>query len=419
MSDKYIWTGEQLPKLEEHSKKKHDLIHEYIVRYITTLMLNPKIPQLNLSIVDGFAGGGQYIYRSGIKYGSPIVILQALKEGYDCINKGMQKTRNVNYQLFLIEKNKDNYNYLQKTVTEYQGKDNLKGIYFYQDDFNQRLPNIISEIKKHNKSERAIFILDQYAYKDVPFQNINHIFSSLKNPEVILTFNIGSLMTYFSDKREFRTILHNLGLNDFPWSLYAEYKEVDKKSFIQYYITKAILNANGAKYITPFFFSRQTSNNKGRHNYHYWLIHLSSAFRANDVMKSIHWSMKNDFSNALELGIIGYNTNYDDIASAQHLLDFGEAHSFDHDSEKKSIDILTNQIGNMVFEKDSIKFSSLMDYIANRSMADEKVVKKSLENSIRQKDLTILDSTGRKHLKYTTIKPSDFIIPNKQLKLFL
>ncbi len=419
MTDKYIWSGEQLPKLEEHSKKKHDLIYEYIVRYITTLMLNPKIPQLNLSIVDGFAGGGKYTYRGDTQYGSPIVILQALKKGYNCINKGMLRNRNINYQLFLVEKNRDYYNYLQETVTEYQGKDNLKGIYFYQGDFNQRLPKIISEIKKYNKSERALFILDQYAYKDVPIQNINHIFSSLKNPEVILTFNIGSLMTYFSDKREFRTILHNLGLNDFPWSLYEEYKEVDKKSFIQYYITKAILDASGAKYITPFFFSRQTSNNKGRHNYYYWLIHLSSAFRANDVMKSIHWSMRNDFSNALELGIIGYNTNYDNIASAQHLLDFGDAHSFDHDSEEKSINILTNQISEMIFNRDAVKFSSLMDNIANRSMADEKVIKKTLEQAMLQKDLIILDPKGKKRLKYTTIKSSDLIIPNKQLKLFL
>ena len=77
-------------------------------------------------------------------------------------------------------------------------------VFLYQDEFLKVAPSIIKKIKERNRAQRAIFILDQYAYKDVPFQTVRSILSSVENSEIIMTFNYDSLQRYISDTPENR-----------------------------------------------------------------------------------------------------------------------------------------------------------------------------------------------------------------------
>ena len=64
------------PTIDPHSKIKHQIIDEYIQTYIDVLMRNQLMPELGLSIVDGFSGGG--IYHDGVAgnhFGSPVIAL--------------------------------------------------------------------------------------------------------------------------------------------------------------------------------------------------------------------------------------------------------------------------------------------------------------------------------------------------------
>ncbi len=422
-NDKYAWGMElQLPKIEPHSIKKHELIKKYIIKYVLTVMSKPTIPELKLSIIDGFAGGGAYNNQGQVHYGSPIVIIEALREAEALININRNKARKISYDLYFVEKNKEYIAFLKNTVENYLNTANHSCIHFVHADFNQILPQLINWIKARNSSQRAVFILDQFAYKDVPIQNIRSIFSLLKKPEVILTFNIGSLVTYFTESSERKTTLENIGLgHNFPWEQFREVKDTQyRNAFIQFYITKAILQASGAEYITPFFFSRETPNSKGRHNYFYWLIHLSNTYRANDVMKSLHWDMQNDFCHTLELGIFGYNTNYDNELSSQHLLNFGENHAFDQVSAAKSIEILHEQINKTLHSNEgALKLTEVLHKIANHSMANESLVKKTLELGIQLKDIKVVDKKGEKQrYRHTTIKTSDILMPLPQKRFF-
>lgn len=64
MTKLYEWNlGQSLPVLGEHSVAKHEIYEQYIRIYIDRLTRTPSQTMLNLTIVDGFSGGG--LYRLG------------------------------------------------------------------------------------------------------------------------------------------------------------------------------------------------------------------------------------------------------------------------------------------------------------------------------------------------------------------
>jgi three-Cys-motif partner protein len=60
---------------------------------------------------------------------------------------------------------------------------------------------------------------------------------------------------------------------------------------IQRYLSEGIKQESGAQYMTVFFIRPAGSNPMA-----YWFIHLANNYRANDVMKKIHWKYGNNFS---------------------------------------------------------------------------------------------------------------------------
>ena len=65
-SDKYAWhVGSPPPPIDPHSLVKHQIVKRYLERYIQVLMSNYVIDKLTLSIVDGFACGGEYLAEDG------------------------------------------------------------------------------------------------------------------------------------------------------------------------------------------------------------------------------------------------------------------------------------------------------------------------------------------------------------------
>ncbi|MGD0075927.1 MAG: hypothetical protein ABSD31_16525, partial [Candidatus Binataceae bacterium] len=70
-TEKYDWMiGQAPPQLEAHSAAKHDVFRSYIGRYIEVLTSNPRRDALSLTLIDGFAGGGEYEFRGTMVPGS-------------------------------------------------------------------------------------------------------------------------------------------------------------------------------------------------------------------------------------------------------------------------------------------------------------------------------------------------------------
>ena len=77
----YDWRiGEPLPLLGDHSVAKHGISEQYLGIYIERLTRTFSQTMLNLTIVDGFCGGGLYRHGGREADGSPLRLLRAVEE---------------------------------------------------------------------------------------------------------------------------------------------------------------------------------------------------------------------------------------------------------------------------------------------------------------------------------------------------
>lgn len=72
--------------LEEHSRRKHDILREYVFDYLTVRCKLPQRERFRLAIVDGFADGGRYRCGSlqpGIEISQLFLVDHRLETGDD------------------------------------------------------------------------------------------------------------------------------------------------------------------------------------------------------------------------------------------------------------------------------------------------------------------------------------------------
>jgi three-Cys-motif partner protein len=89
--EKFEWRiGSEPPLIETHSLAKHRVLKSYLERYVSVLTSNPRQDVLRLSLIDGFAGGGLFIdaRTKEDRPGSPLIMLQAMKEAEAAAQKG-------------------------------------------------------------------------------------------------------------------------------------------------------------------------------------------------------------------------------------------------------------------------------------------------------------------------------------------
>lgn len=422
-NEKYIWDWQTrtFPVIDPHSKVKHQIISEYLQSYVQVLMRNALIPELRLSIVDGFCGGGQYHDPDGeAHFGSPLIALEAVRAAETLINVNRTQPRVVRTQNFFVDVKQSNIDCLRAVLTaQGLGQRIDRDVFLTCSDFTQALPAITQRIKDFGHGGRALFLLDQYAYGDVPFSSIKSIFSRFKNAEVLLTFNVDALITYLADRKPNRKAIANINLEQhIPWSELAALKATQKHEWqylIQRCLSKGILIESGAQFMTVFFITPLGANPRT-----YWFIHLANQYRANDVMKSIHWRHGNQFSHLLSPSLfVGYDANRDVQVTHQQDLLLGEEHHFDGATHERICTELSELLPQLLYKQHEQTFEALMHSVANFTMADEEVVKRSLNVAVANQDLEVRDKDGRsKRRKGESIKLSDVITAPAQSTFF-
>jgi len=112
------WTPGTKPAIRPHSREKHKLLEAYLGLYVDTLAQNIKVPCLQLTIVDGFAGGN--IYTDGITgeicAGSPTIILEAMREAERRENERRKNPFTIVDHYFFIENDRGNFESLELTL---------------------------------------------------------------------------------------------------------------------------------------------------------------------------------------------------------------------------------------------------------------------------------------------------------------
>lgn len=142
-----------------------------------TLTSSPRQDLFRLTLVDGFAGGGVYRHATTGEevLGSPFVMLEAAKEAEFLINQNRQKKIHFDIQYIFIEADKATAEVLRFQLVERGYRSLLnESIHVLDGRFHDHADTVVQEIKKKSpKSAKAIFLLDQYGYTDVPVSLLN------------------------------------------------------------------------------------------------------------------------------------------------------------------------------------------------------------------------------------------------------
>ena len=410
--EKWAWViGQPPPLIEAHSRIKHLVIEDYLSRYIKVLMANPQRPVLPLSLVDGFAGGGMYRDESGQEVpGSPLLLLRTIQEAVLELNTDRHTTpRHIDATYHFVEKGRSNFSHLEHVLRANGHGDQIgTRIHLHRSAFEDIAAPII-ESMAGQATRRALFLLDQYNYSDVDLRLVRRILTTLKGSEVILTFNVGSLITFLTDSVQARKVARNIGLEPhIHWQGISELKRTNLyREGIQRQLAQGIHQASGAAYMTLFFVTPQ-----GASPWSYWLVHLSNAYKANDVMKEVHWNHGNSFGHSLEPGVfkLGYQAKRDYSVTGQASLEFDTAAAFDKMLHTKSVDNLREHLCTSLFERSSgIKFDDLIRGLANRSNATAEMIKEALHVPLQSGEIIAITKSGGGRRKGSSITGEDQI----------
>lgn len=419
----YGWThGGPPPIIHQHSLAKHEILRAYLTAYIQTLISSPFQDQFRLTLVDGFAGGGIYRHETTGQevLGSPFVMLEAAKEAEFLVNRERQKQVHLDLAYFFVEADPAAAGVLRRELTG-RGYGALfdQSVFLRNARFQDQAPGIVDFVRKRSqRAARAIFLLDQYGYSEVPTALIRTILASLPGAEIILTFAVDSFINYASDSPVTRKLLDRVGLPDvLRGRSIDELKRSDRlwRLFIQSCLYKDLVGACGATYYTPFFIRSA----KGHGDY--WLIHLSQHHRARDVMTRIHWEKNNYFIHYGDAGLdmfhmLGYVPKYDSDYTGQAELAF----CFDGPARQKSIDALKNQIPHLIYTNlDGMSFGELFARTCNDSPASAHHYREAVGALLHEKDVEVVSPEGVVRRSAGQIHDKDQIIPPRQRKLFV
>ena len=422
--DKYNWKiGAAPPSIDHHSLIKHQIVREYLGRYIKVLMSNYNIDKLVLSIVDGFAGGGEYIAPDGQGYspGSPQIVVDTVTEQEVLLNIGREKPRKVDAKYYFVEQHRSTHAYLNALLSTRYGNARIgKDIVSVQGAFDAHVHKINQDIIQRQGGGRAIFLLDQYAYDKVPVPLIKKIFTEVDKPEVILTFGVDSLISFLADNSQSRKKMEELGLDaHIDWATLESLRGAPPavwRSAIQRNLAKGLIESSGATHSTIFYITPM-----GNSSWTYWLVHLSKNYKARDVMMELHWEMANHFSHYLEpdLFTLGYRAGSDGAATQQYDIELGEAHHFDTIASDKCKRGLGKKLVPLLFDSSApIEFRQLTESIGSLTPATADMIRESLDEAIRCGELLVKSLDGKTRTKGSSIKPGDQLQAKQKSLIF-
>lgn len=416
------WSGDKLPIIDSHSMAKHNILSAYVRKYINVLMQNQKIPKLDITLVDGFAGGGAYETKSGqIWDGSSLVLLRAVENAILDINENRREPRLVNAEFHFIEESATNYQCLCRTLLQRGYRLPHDTITVSQGKFENHLNSLIANIKKkYGASHRVIFVLDQYGYSDVYIENIRTIFSELPNSEIFLTLAVEYILRYRRELSAVATELcRGLRIEDPHMNLLlsdiADEQIIDSSGSQKNGIMRALqrllhdifTKRVNARYYTPFFITSAKTWAS------YWFLHLANSYRANDVVKELHWTQHNHFKH---YGDPGFNMlGYDPKKNVSQ-----QAFDFDLSAEEQTRIALVDSVPRHLHACSGQKLSVRELYSArcNETPASLTIFRSAIDALVLSGEIDKEGDHGERRRIDTAVKPNDRISIAKQLKFF-
>ncbi len=419
----YNWeSAENPPIIGRHSLNKHEVLVGYLERYLDKLYSGAR-DYMRVSLVDGFAGGGVYrLPETGkFHFGSPVQIMNVVREAQTSLPAKYGKFTKIKPRYYFVDKNPHSLSVLRGVLSQLDLDpvvDGKGGI--LSGAFEDQLGHILQDIQSEGRTHKALFVLDQYAYGEVPKLTIQRIFKELPQAEIILTFAVDRLIEDLSAKpghlERCQQRMEGLGIGLSLQDLVALKEDAPhSRLLIQDLLSEELSRNCGARFFTRYFI-QSGSGAEGNHR-NIWLVHMSQHEVARDEMTRVHWeaashiSKHSGFSGIDDYGLhsLGYTTALDDTLGELNL-----EYGFDPNSERASIDVLLKQLPRIIWHDHTLTFGELMGKIANHTPVSSVVVKKVLDVILGSKDIEITALDGTKRRKGNAVEWKDIIKARRQ-----
>jgi three-Cys-motif partner protein len=392
---RYSW--ENGVELEEHTRRKHKILREYLSRYLTVRCALPQQTKFRLSIVEGFAGGGRYKCGSP---GSPLIFIEELRNAAVELNikrkaEGMAPL-DIECLLILndaepgtIEILRTNAEPAIAAIRDEVPKLHLCALYF-EKPFEVLYPEV-KTLLKQGRYQNVLFNLDQYGHSDVELATLSDVGLSFASAEIFYTFAISSLLAFLRKSNPAMLVkqLGFLGVTE------ADLSPLEEQMSKQEWLGAAELLVfesfrKSAQFVSPF-----SINNPG--GWRYWLIHLANNnYRARQEYNNV---LHNNSSMQAHFGRSGLDMLSYDPSHEGALYLFGHA---DRERAKKQ---LLEDIPRMVTDfGDAVSVGQFYGNIYNMTPAHMDDIHAAM---IENTDLEVVTEVGGVRRRPSTIKPDD------------
>ncbi|MRS99207.1 three-Cys-motif partner protein TcmP [Ralstonia pickettii] len=416
----YTWVwGSPPPLLKRHSEVKHALLRNYLIDYFLTLVSLPQQDRIQLTIVDGFCGGGLYLNEDGHEVpGSPLVILQAIREAEILVNVRQERRKPIliDVELICVDASEQSLGYLERLLRErgYGAALASGSVRIVKGEFADHCGAAIQRCHDRSpRSGRALFVLDQYGYSDVPMHCLRDIFAKLKRAEVILTFYIDALIKYLNER--------NLAAFEKATGISASVRasEIDEikqsprwRVHLQSSLYRDLTDQCSAQFYTPFFVRPERGHGD------FWLLHLSQHWKARDVMASTHWQHHNHFAHYGDAGFHMFSTGYISKIDDEHKLQAG--FDFSEVAAAVSKETMLEQVPEMLFNgAEGMTFEQFFLKLINTTPATREMVEAALLELHQGGEIVVVDESGDRSRARVSLKSNHVLrLPSQRSFLF-
>jgi three-Cys-motif partner protein len=415
MTGHYEWkVGKPPPMLGDHSVAKHDIFEQYVRIYIERLTRTPSQTMLNLTIVDGFSGGGLYRLRGRKVDGSPLRLLRAVEAADHTLKAARAKGFSVRADFFFVDENAEHIAFLgDLLVRRGYGPRIGQDIFVKCSQFEDACPAILRHIQTKGTAHRSLFFLDQYGWSDVRLATIRTILGALKNPEILLTFSVDALIDFLSVKTAEAQALMNIELAREDVRALMGMRNGDGwRYLIQNGLYRHVQARTGTRFYTPFFI-RSVENHRS-----YWLLHLSNHRQARDEMGKLHWRLHNHFQHHGGAGFhaLGFDPSQD---LRQGLLTF----MFDDDALRRSEAAILQQLPPMIHaanagDGDGLTVETLFAGNCNDTPVTSDILSRQLIQLREEGELFIIAQNGAQKPRSKSVAWTDRLVLPRQRSMF-
>lgn len=397
--------GQPPPPIRAHSLAKHRLLGGYLRRYVAAYTQNPRHQRLRLMVVDGFAGGNIYTDEATGQFvpGSPGIILDTLQQAVAEVTESRRSPFYFDDRYVFIEKDRHAFGFLQATLASSKHAGRLsREIFPIHGEFSTSLPEIVASLHSIGGGGRAIFVLDQCGYTDVPCQDISLILRTFRNAEVILTFSADSLINYISEESNTDRLCAKTKIDAEPL------KRLDKSDprwhvAAQHLLHNDLQEKTGAAFYTPFFIRSIEANRD------IWLIHLSQHVKARDEMGELHWDIQ---TAAAHYGRAGLNMlGFDPRKIPLDLEARLPGYRFDELAKAATLEALVEDLPRRLRETgEATSFLELFKSVANETPATQRILRESIRSLHQEGLILVRDESGQTSRRSGIQSPKDVII---------